>query len=88
VEPTSATALVAAEQLAARNVIRPEHVVVVVVTSPGIKDPAAPRAHLPDIPLLQPDRKAFRQHAHTGATRCSPPQSCLPTLVRYGEKLR
>ena len=60
-EPTSATALVAAEQLATRNVIRPEHVVVVVATSPGLMDPAAARAHLPDIPLLQPDRKALQR---------------------------
>ena len=59
-EPTSATALVAVEQLAARDVIRPDHIVVVVATSSGLKDPAAVRAHLPDIPILHPDPKVLQ----------------------------
>ena len=63
-EPTSATALVAVEQLAARDVIKPEHVVVVVATSSGLKDPAAVMNQLPDIPVLQPDPKILQRTLH------------------------
>jgi threonine synthase len=50
VEPSSATALTAVMQLAARKALDPEQPVVVVLTSGGLKDPAASRTWLPPVP--------------------------------------
>ena len=59
-EPTSATALVAAQKMASRGFIKPEHTVVVVATSSGLKDPGATQGSLLDIPVIPPDREALK----------------------------
>jgi threonine synthase len=55
VEPSSATALTAVMQLAARQALDPEQPVVVVLTSGGLKDPAASRTWLPAVPEAPAD---------------------------------
>jgi len=54
-EPSSAAALAAVLQLAARRAVDPDQVVVVVLTSGGLKDPRASRAWLPDVPAAPDD---------------------------------
>ena len=59
-EPTSATALAAAQKMAFCGIIKPEHTVVVVATSSGLKDPAATQATLLDVPVIPPDPAALK----------------------------
>jgi threonine synthase len=49
-EPSSATTLTAVMQLAARRALSPDQTVVIVLTSGGLKDPAASRTWLPAVP--------------------------------------
>ncbi len=55
VEPSSAAALAAVLQLRARQAIDPDEVVVIVLTSGGLKDPPSSRAWLPDVPPAPDD---------------------------------
>jgi threonine synthase len=55
VEPSSAAALTAVMQLAARRALAPDAAVVVVLTSSGLKDPGASRAWLPAVPAADGD---------------------------------
>jgi threonine synthase len=55
VEPSSATAMTAVMQLAARRALDPDQAIVVVLTSSGLKDPAASRAWLPVVPAAGDD---------------------------------
>jgi threonine synthase len=55
VEPSSAAALTAVMQLAARRALPPDATVVVVLTSSGLKDPGASRAWLPAVPAADGD---------------------------------
>jgi threonine synthase len=50
VEPSSAAALSAVAQLKQQGVIEPDQLVVMVLTSGGLKDPGASRAWLPPVP--------------------------------------
>jgi threonine synthase len=55
VEPSSATALTAVLQLHAQNALDPDELIVLVLTSGGLKDPTATRAWLPDVPAAPED---------------------------------
>ena len=55
VEPSSASAMTAVMQLAARRALDPDQAIVVVLTSSGLKDPAASRAWLPVVPAAGAD---------------------------------
>jgi threonine synthase len=55
VEPSSAAALAAVMQLAARKALDPGQTIVVVLTSGGLKDPGASRTWLPPVIELGPD---------------------------------
>jgi threonine synthase len=55
VEPSSAAALTAVMQLVARKAVDPEQTIVLVLTSSGLKDPAASRAWLPEVPASGDD---------------------------------
>ena len=55
VEPSSAAALTAVLQLRHRKAIDPDEIVVVVLTSGGLKDPRASRAWLPAVPAAPDD---------------------------------
>jgi threonine synthase len=50
VEPSSAAAMTAVLQLRARHATDPDDLIVVVLTSGGLKDPRATRTWLPDVP--------------------------------------
>ena len=50
VEPSSATAMTAVMQLAARRALDPDQTIVLVLTSSGLKDPGASRTWLPNVP--------------------------------------
>ena len=62
VEPSSATALTAVLQLHARRALDPDELIVVVLTSGGLKDPGASRTWMPEVPAApdQPRRRARR----------------------------
>jgi len=55
VEPSSAVALAVVKKLAAAGLLATEHPVVVVLTSTGLKDPAATSALLPPVPTIEAD---------------------------------
>lgn len=55
VEPSAAAALAAVLEQRARKVIDPDEVVVLVLTSGGLKDPGASRAWLPAVPAAPDD---------------------------------
>src|SRR5262245_19616636 len=55
VEPSSAAALTAVMQLVERGALDAEQTIVVVLTSGGLKDPAASRAWLPPVPAADGD---------------------------------
>lgn len=55
VEPSSAAALTAVMQLAARRALDPDATIVIVLTSGGLKDPGATRAWLPPVPPADRD---------------------------------
>jgi threonine synthase len=55
VEPSSAGAMTAVMQLAARRELDPSQTIVVVLTSSGLKDPGATRAWLPSVPAVDGD---------------------------------
>jgi threonine synthase len=55
VEPSSAAALTAVMQMAGRHQLDPEQVIVVVLTSGGLKDPGASRTWLPEVPAAEGD---------------------------------
>src|SRR5204862_6387710 len=55
VEPSSAAALTAVMQLAARGGLDAEQTIVVVLTSGGLKDPGASRTWLPPVPTADGD---------------------------------
>jgi threonine synthase len=61
-EPSSAAALAALMQLASRHggdpPFQPDDAIVLVITSGGLKDPAASRAWLPEVPAAGPDLDA------------------------------
>ena len=59
VEPTSAAALTAAMQLRRQGAIDPDQLVVVVLTSGGLKDPGASRVWLPEVPAAGDDFDAL-----------------------------
>jgi threonine synthase len=50
VEPSSATALTAVRELHARRAIDPGELIVVILTSGGLKDPGASRTWMPEVP--------------------------------------
>ncbi len=50
VEPSSATALTAVLQLQARRALDPDELIVLVLTSGGLKDPGASRTWMPEVP--------------------------------------
>jgi threonine synthase len=54
-EPSAVTAVTAVMQLSAGKAIDPDEVVVVVLTSSGLKDPGASRAWLPEVPAAPAD---------------------------------
>ena len=54
-EPSSSAAMAAVLQLCGRKAIDPDEVVVVVLTSGGLKDPRASRAWLPEVPPAPDD---------------------------------
>jgi threonine synthase len=60
-EPTSATAVSALEKLVSKGVIQPEHKVVIVATSTGLKDTAPTHAYLPEVPVISADFQEFRR---------------------------
>jgi threonine synthase len=66
VEPSAAAAVTAVMQLAARRALDPDAAIVVILTSGGLKDPAATRAWLPDVPAAGDDFDAvlttLREH--------------------------
>jgi threonine synthase len=55
VEPSSAAALTAVMQLAARRALDPGQTIVIVLTSGGLKDPGATRTWLPAVPAADGD---------------------------------
>jgi threonine synthase len=55
VEPSSAASLTAVMHLRAQHAIEPEALVVIVLTSAGLKDPGASRAWLPPVPAAGHD---------------------------------
>ena len=55
VEPSSAAALAAVMQLAARKALDPGQTIVLVLTSSGLKDPGASRTWLPPVPTVDGD---------------------------------
>jgi threonine synthase len=55
VEPSSAGAMTAVMQLAARHELDPSQTIVVVLTSSGLKDPGASRAWMPAVPAADGD---------------------------------
>jgi threonine synthase len=55
VEPSSAAALTAVMQLAARRALDPAETIVIVLTSGGLKDPGASRTWLPAVPAAGGD---------------------------------
>lgn len=55
IEPSSAAALAATEQLASRGVIGRDAIVVVMATASGLKDPGSLDAVLPPVPVVPPD---------------------------------
>ena len=54
-EPSSVTSLTAVMQLAAQRKLDPDQVIVIVLTSSGLKDPGASRAWLPPVPTAPAD---------------------------------
>ncbi len=54
-EPSSAAAMTAVMQLASRRALDPGDTIVIVLTSSGLKDPAASRAWLPKVPAADAD---------------------------------
>jgi threonine synthase len=57
-EPSSACALAGARLLREQGWIGPDDTVVAFITSMGLKDPAPPRAHLPEPPFVEPTVEA------------------------------
>jgi len=55
VEPSSATALTAVLQLYAQRAVDPDDLIVVVLTSGGLKDPGASRTWMREVPPAPPD---------------------------------
>ena len=55
VEPSSAASLTAVMQMLGRGVLDPQQTIVVVLTSGGLKDPAASRTWLPPVPAVDGD---------------------------------
>jgi threonine synthase len=55
VEPSSATALTAVLQLHSQRAIDPDELIVVVLTSGGLKDPGASRTWMPEVPSAPAD---------------------------------
>jgi threonine synthase len=64
VEPSSAAALAAVLQLTARRALDPDQVVVLVLTSSGLKDPGASRAWLPPVPAAPADLHGLLRVLH------------------------
>ncbi len=56
VEPSSAAAVAALAKLVKSGGLDPGQVVVILATSSGLKNPAATRAYLPEIPVIEPRR--------------------------------
>lgn len=57
-EPSSACALAGARLLREQGWIGPDEAVVALITSMGLKDPAASRPHLPEAPFVEPTVEA------------------------------
>ncbi|MFI5267684.1 MAG: pyridoxal-phosphate dependent enzyme, partial [Chloroflexota bacterium] len=62
-EATSALSLAALKKLRERGDVDQDEVVVVWLTSGGLKDPAVMQSHVPDIPLIEPTWEDFRKAA-------------------------
>lgn len=59
-EASSALALAVAKKMLANGQIRPEEVVVLLVTSGGLKDPVVSTSWLPSIPLIRPTEQDLK----------------------------
>ncbi len=66
VEASSATALAVVKKLAGMGRIAPDCTVVAVLTSTGLKDPAATARYLPPVPIIEPDLASL--HAALAST--------------------
>jgi threonine synthase len=64
VEPSSAAAIAAVMQLAARKALDPAETVVAVITSGGLKDPAASRTWMTDVPDAGDDLDSVLRTLH------------------------
>jgi threonine synthase len=64
VEASSAIAVAAVEGLVAEGRILPDDLVVVLLTSTGLKDPASAAEYLPNVPVVQPDINDLRKVLH------------------------
>ena len=61
VEASSALALAVAKKLRSEGKIHPDEVVVVVLTSSGLKDPASTTKILPSVPLIEPSMMGLKE---------------------------
>jgi threonine synthase len=59
-EASSALALAVAKKMLAQGQLRADEVVVLLLTSGGLKDPGVSTSYLPTIPLIQPTEEALR----------------------------
>jgi threonine synthase len=62
-EATAALGLAAVKKLRQRGDVDQDEVVVVWLTSGGLKDPAVMQSYVPDIPLIEPTWESFRKAA-------------------------
>jgi threonine synthase len=60
-EASSALALAVVKKLLARGEIKPEHKILILLTSGGLKDPSVSTALLPAIPTIRPTEEALRE---------------------------
>ena len=54
-EASSVTTLVNLQTLAASGKVKPEDKIVAIITSTGLKDPAATAARMPKVPVITPE---------------------------------
>ena len=66
VEPSSVTAVQAAERLAAEGLVAENDVIVVIGTSTGLKDVGATAARLDDVPVIEPTLAALQAQLRDG----------------------
>ncbi len=58
-EAASVTPLVVCQKLLAQGKLRPDEKIVAVVSSSGLKDPAATSRYLPDVPVIDPSYQSM-----------------------------